>query len=219
MANLTVIYITSNVEDETFEGKIRGKLLEVVGDNPIVSVSQKPIDLGHNICVGEVGSTYRNANIQLVIGAQYATTEYVAVAEADQLYPPGYFDFKPVPGVPLYMNKDLFVLRCWDKSRFWRKVFGDWTVIVNRLYFIERLKGRLGNNMEWGGGKIRPTFPKLCWEVFDPGAPVITIKTPMNVSRVTGIDRSECHQSLPHWGRAIDLSTYLGLHSHLGEKK
>lgn len=213
---LTILYITANVEDEVFENKIRGKLLEVAGNNPIVSISQKPIDLGHNICVGEVGASYSNAAIQLLIGAQYATTEYVAIAEADQLYPPGYFDYIPDGTRSLYMNEDLYILRVWDRNRFWKKEYGDWTVIVKRLYFITKLKQQLNENFEWGKRRVHSTFPKRKWGVFNVGAPVISIKTPRNLSRVTGLIENSAVKELPHWGEAIKISEYLGLNINLG---
>ena len=64
----TIIYYTSNKEDEAFEGKTRKKLLEVCGDIPIISVSQKPIDFGKNICVGDVGACDANLYRQIQIG-------------------------------------------------------------------------------------------------------------------------------------------------------
>ena len=58
--DLTIIYITANVVKEKFGEKVREKLLESAGDFPIISVSQKPMDFGENICVGEIGVNFRN---------------------------------------------------------------------------------------------------------------------------------------------------------------
>ncbi|MCK9371413.1 hypothetical protein M0R04_15975 [Candidatus Dojkabacteria bacterium] len=49
----TIVYCSSNMEKEEFEGKIKENLVKVCGDLPIISVTQKPINLGTNICVGE----------------------------------------------------------------------------------------------------------------------------------------------------------------------
>lgn len=219
MSNLTILYITANREYIPFEQKIREKLLEVSGNNPIISISQKPITLGKNICVGEVGVSYRNANLQLLTGAKEADTEYVAIAESDQLYPPGYFDFKPDPTVEVYMYNDLRILRCWDKNRFWKKAYGDWTVIVKRSYFINRLQHKLtecGGSLNWGMSKIGSTFRKRYWTYFDVGMPVISIKTVNNLSRVTGVmEELGSVSKLPYWGKAQDLSKYLELHNRL----
>ena len=207
---LTVLYCTSNREDESFEKKIRGKLLEVIGDHPLISVSQKPIDFGHNICVGDVGSSYRNWYIQLHMAAKLATTEYVAVAEADQLYPPGYFDFHPQND--LYMNRDLWVLKWWDKNHFRKKEWGDATVIVRRSFFISRLELKLDGNLNWGTSKVGTIFYKRTWNHFDAGAPVITVKTKNNISKNTGtMEGVEPVTKLPYWGSAAKLSQFLNL--------
>ena len=93
---LTVIYYTCNREETAFESTIQKSLLDVIGNTPLISVSQKPIDFGKNICVGDIGTSDMNIFRQLLIGCEVATTPLVATAEADCLYPPtGYFDFKP----------------------------------------------------------------------------------------------------------------------------
>ncbi|KKT37762.1 MAG: hypothetical protein UW26_C0025G0001, partial [Candidatus Collierbacteria bacterium GW2011_GWF1_44_12] len=62
---VTVLYYTSNREDEKFETRIRKNLLKNCGDLPIVSVSQKPIDLGRNICVGVHENSYTSEFMQI----------------------------------------------------------------------------------------------------------------------------------------------------------
>lgn len=208
---LTVIHITANREPEAFASKIQSKLLEVIGDNPLISVSQKPIDLGHNICVGEVGSSYQNALLQMQIGAQAAQTEYVAIAEADQLYPPGYFDFKP-DGQDVYLYKNLWLLRYWDKHFFYRKEYGDWLTIVKKDYLLERLALKL-QYRTWGSDlKLGSIFIKRQWTYFD-GLPVISMKTTNQTTRKSGwmdkgsgwTEETRPRRELPHWGRAADV--------------
>jgi len=58
----TIIYYTANREDERFEQVIRENILRVSEGLPIISVSQKPIDFGQNICVGNVGVSNQNAS-------------------------------------------------------------------------------------------------------------------------------------------------------------
>ena len=97
MGDLTAIYYTCNRERPEFERRIQETLLEAMGDIPLISVSKKPIDLGHNICVGDVpgGDSSQNAYRQFQIGARAATTKWVCPVEADFLYPPEYFTFEP----------------------------------------------------------------------------------------------------------------------------
>ena len=50
-SKVAIIYYTSSREDPKFEKMVQDNILSVT-DLPIISVSQKPIDFGKNICVG-----------------------------------------------------------------------------------------------------------------------------------------------------------------------
>lgn len=90
--NLTVIYYTPNYKDETFAEKIRQALLETIVDTPLISVSQKPLKFGQNICAGDIGRSVKNVYRQMLIGCKAAKTDYVGMAEDDTLYPAIHFD-------------------------------------------------------------------------------------------------------------------------------
>ena len=62
----TIIYYTSNQEGSLFEEKIRENILKHKGNLPIISVSQKPMGFGKNICVGDVGHSYLNEFRQIL---------------------------------------------------------------------------------------------------------------------------------------------------------
>ena len=96
--DLTVIYYTANLISDYFADNVRKKLLEVLGDTPLISVSQKPIDFGENICVGEIGASNYNVYFQILKGAKAAKTRYVMMAEDDTLYPPEHFLQRPPVG-------------------------------------------------------------------------------------------------------------------------
>ncbi len=106
--DLTIIYYTSNKEKPDFEEKVRAELLRVCGDLPIISVSQKPIDFGKNICVGNVGASGFNMFRQVLIGCREAKTLFVISAEADCLYPPEYFKFIPERENICYRNANTY---------------------------------------------------------------------------------------------------------------
>ena len=93
--NTTILYYSSGRENPDFEQRIIDSLLEVSGDLPIVSVTQQPLNLGKNICVGDVGASGFNLFRQILIGLKEVVTKYVISAEADSLYPKGYFDYIP----------------------------------------------------------------------------------------------------------------------------
>src|SRR3990167_9323101 len=105
----TIVYYTSNREDEAFEKKIRDNLLKVCGDIPIISVSHKPIDLGINICVGVQETCNYNLFRQIQTGCKLATTPFIISAEADCLYPPDYFQFIPPEPNKCYKCTNVYV--------------------------------------------------------------------------------------------------------------
>ncbi|KKU03350.1 MAG: hypothetical protein UX88_C0039G0006 [Candidatus Woesebacteria bacterium GW2011_GWC2_47_16] len=89
MKDLTVIYYTSNYLDTHnpyFLENTKKQLLKAIDDLPLISVSQKPIAFGQNICVGDIGRSHLNLYGQILTGAKAAKTKYVAMAEDDILY-------------------------------------------------------------------------------------------------------------------------------------
>ena len=79
MSETTVVYYTHNQEIPSFEKRIQASILEHKGDLPIISVSQKPIDFGENICVGEQGVNSLNTWRQVLIGCQAAKTRFICL--------------------------------------------------------------------------------------------------------------------------------------------
>lgn len=153
----SIIYYTSNSENEEFEKKIKDNILKACGRIPIVSVSQKPIDFGKNICVGDVGVSEFNALRQILIACENATSDYVICAEADCLYAPDYFAFQP-DGKDLYRNTNTYLIG--DKRDFyWKKNEGGlWSQIVKRYFYINRLKELFENEPMWD--KTKRNFVK-----------------------------------------------------------
>ncbi|HJY98373.1 MAG TPA: hypothetical protein VJ227_01520 [Patescibacteria group bacterium] len=94
--DLTVVYYTSNwldTHNPYFLENTKKQLLKAIGDLPLISVSQKPIALGQNICVGEIGRSHLNLYRQILEGCKAAKTKYVATAEDDVLYSPEHFHY------------------------------------------------------------------------------------------------------------------------------
>ena len=94
MNNLTILYYTANCIKPEFFENTKKALLEAAGDIPIISISFKPMDLGTNICVGDLGQSDFNIYRQVLIGAKAATTKYVAMAEDDTLYHKSHFAYR-----------------------------------------------------------------------------------------------------------------------------
>lgn len=202
----TIIYYTSNREDERFEQVIRDQILRAAGDIPIISVSQKPIDFGYNICVGNVGISNQNAHRQFQIGCEAATTEYVHSAESDTLYPSEYFRFIPndlnhAYRTPIYLFKR-------GKPYFYRKRASESATVVGREYVIKAINKSLQNRGLWRctletAKEVPYTFRHGNWKPFRLNVPIVNIKTPNQMHQWHGYD--EMVEELPLWGNAKDI--------------
>lgn len=206
MNRTTVIYYTSNREDPAFETRVRQNLLKVSGGLPIISVSQKPIKLGKNICVGDVGASGFNMFRQVQIACETAATPFVISAEADCLYPPDYFEFIPPRLDACYRNSNLYVMPDRRDFFFYKKEGATHAQIVGREFYLKVLKKLFKGAPKWNTEE--KNFPKERWgkaDVFDEilywqtKNPVFQIKTHKGMRYYTHSDRIPI-PSLPYWG-------------------
>lgn len=203
----TVIYYTSNREDERFELVIREQILQAAGGLPIISVSQKPIDFGKNICVGDVGVSNQNAHRQFQIGCEVATTEYVHAAESDTLYPPEYFQFVPDDLQHAYRTP-IYLFRL-GGDRFYRKKASESATVCGREYAIYAINKSLRNRGKWResleqGMEVPYTFRHGNWKPFVLETPIVNIKTHNQMHYWHGHD--EVTEKLPYWGKPDDVT-------------
>lgn len=92
----TIIYYTASRIKDGFAEKIKNQIKKVSNGLPIISVSQKPLeDMGDNICIGDIGQSYKNVYKQILMGAEKADTPYVICCEDDILYSQDYFNYRP----------------------------------------------------------------------------------------------------------------------------
>ncbi len=92
--SFSILHYTSNHLDKVnprFAEKVRGQILKSAGAYPIISVSQKPMDFGQNVCIGERPRGHLEIYKAILIAAQTATTEYVGLAEDDIFYTPSHW--------------------------------------------------------------------------------------------------------------------------------
>jgi hypothetical protein len=209
--NITILYYTSNKEDPKFEGKIRENLLKVCGNLPIISISHKPISLGKNICVGDVGASGFNMFRQVLIGCEAAKTAFIISAEADCLYPPDYFTFIPLREDICYRNSNLYVMGRRRDYFYYKKEGATHSQIVGREYYIKTLKELFKGAPEWNVGE--KNFPKERTrknDVFDrveyyrTENPVFQIKTGRSMRHYTHSDRTPVYE-LPYWGKGKEI--------------
>ncbi|HJY98372.1 MAG TPA: hypothetical protein VJ227_01515 [Patescibacteria group bacterium] len=205
MGNTTVIYYTSNREKEDFETKIRERLLKAAGRTPLISVSQKPIDFGENICVGDVGISDHNIYRQIQLGCLKATTKFVCTAEADCLYPSaGYFDFAPPDKETAYHYTNVWILYK-GTHIFKKKAYSLCALFANREYLLSRLDRVLHKLPKWSLKKPHPLFHRYQgWTPFTNELAVVNIKTKDGMRWFTGTEEKEA-KSLPFWGSAKHL--------------
>lgn len=218
MVNKTVVYYTSNREKPEFEEQIRLRLWETIKDLPIelISVSQKPIDFGKNICVGDIGLSDQNVHRQLQLGAKSANTPFIISAESDCLYPKEYFEFDPPSDNKAYRCDNVFIL---DKAggEYRRKAYSECGQIAGTNYLIESIDKFYEGKGQWSkekehGHRLRYLFgwyyalKDAPWKFFHTETPIINIKTGDGLHIGTRKNYLEDPiAELPHWGKAKDL--------------
>lgn len=216
---LTILYYTSNREDTKFEKKIIENLLMQSGGLPIISVSQKPINLGKNICVGNVGFSYLNEFRQILIGAREVITPFIISAESDFLYPKEYFTFTPPgKGIFFYDNirvvfKDTRLTNSYRKKRG----FSEGAQICDKDSLIKMYEELLAGKPQWidRNSKLYQDYYKssTCSEVpftfFHGNIAAITFKTGDSICKFTdvhnGPEKDNRKSDLPFWGHIDQL--------------
>ena len=190
------------------------KLLENCGGLPIISVSQKPIDLGTNICVGDVGASGFNMFRQVQVGLAAVKTKLVISAEADCLYPPDYFKFTPKRSDVCYRDSNLYVMPDLRDYFFYKEEGATHAQIVGTLYYAAILEKLFSGAPKWSTEELN--FPKERWgkdDVFDKieyyrtENPVFQIKTHKGMRYFTHSDRTPIY-GLPYWGDGKPLRKY-----------
>jgi hypothetical protein len=140
MPELTILYYTANRIAEAFAWNVRLHLLDVADGIPIISVSQKPLAFGKNICVGEIGFSTYNVYRQVLIGAKAAGTRWVACCEDDTLYTREHLSARP-PADEFWYN----IARWWVEPQGvfrWRNRSAMHACVAPRRLMVETLEAR-----------------------------------------------------------------------------
>lgn len=150
--DLTVIYLTANELPEKWAGYQRNILIDAIGDTSLICITRKPINFEHgkHIIDTEPKSIF-NIYLQMLRGAELATTQYIAIAEDDVLYAREHFsDFRPPEDAFAYdMNR--LGLFTWSKDTrfFWKNRVSNSMLIAPRKLAIEALKERFASSMAY----------------------------------------------------------------------
>ncbi|MEW5816994.1 MAG: hypothetical protein AB1798_16565 [Spirochaetota bacterium] len=207
MSDSTIIYYTSNREEETFEEKIKKKLLETSRGLPIISVSHKPIKLGKNICIGVHNPTNVLLFHQILLGCKEAKTPFVINAEADFLYPPEYFRYKPPSPNKIYRYNNIRVLYKYHWG-FFRKKYSEGAQIVGRKYLISLLESALKDiSIFEDSPKSRRFNPYwgVPLEMYGGEIPCVTFKTGDSLHKYVSMEREKSKPELPYWGTTTNI--------------
>lgn len=180
---------------------------------PIISVSHKCIEFGNNICVGPIETSVEHVLMQLRIGAEIARSRFLAVCEADTLYPPQFFRFQPLCTDTYYYPKTGYII--WEnRSTYYLKYLRELTGIVARDHLLRILDVM---QKEWGvvhhalcsGRDVIMRIDRIIAEMgkvehVDLGA-VVTLKTRRGMHGGSPHSRSRKTDTLPTWGSSREM--------------
>lgn len=142
MNDLTIIYYSSNSISDHFFQNTKKRLLEVAGSVPIISVTQKPVDFGDNLVVGDIGASHVNIYRQALIGAKAAKTKYIGMAEDDVLYSEDHFTAHRPRGKFAY-DMNIWLMYTWTEPMFsYKGRINLYSLICERDLFIETMEER-----------------------------------------------------------------------------
>jgi len=206
----TILYYSSNKEAPEFEDRIIADLIKKSGGLPIISVTQKPMDLGKNICVGNVGASGFNMCKQILFGCMNTTTDFIISAEADCVYPEDYFTFRPKRLDVCYRNTNIAVLKY--KQGFYKKDSSTFAQIIGREFYIKRLQKLFSikpDHPMWDASL--KSWPKAWgkkfmdeFEYFETKYPCVSFKTNKGMRRHTNTYGEELME-LPGWGTVSEF--------------
>jgi hypothetical protein len=148
--DITIIHYTANLLPESFAAFTWRKLLEAAGDSPIISVQRGeqpawfvPDDRPVQVLLDRERRCASNIYRQMLRAAKLATTEYVANAEDDCLYPPEHFTFHRPAADTFAYDQNRLALFTWGEPIYhWRNRKSNSTLIAPRKLLIEALEER-----------------------------------------------------------------------------
>lgn len=210
----SIIFVSSNKEKPEFQSKIVQNMLEKKGDLPVFSVTQKPMELGVNKCVGDIGASGFNFCRQLQLVLELADTDYVIECEADNLYPPDYFTFVPPRLDAVYRNTNNYVIG-YKKNFYSAKKSSTGFQIAGRKFLLDRLNFLLKDQPQWS--LDMKNFPKEInqpflesYETFTTKYACLSFKTGYGMRKHSASGSTEVYE-IPYWGKAKDLRKEYGL--------
>lgn len=143
-SNRVIVYYTDGKIEASLAIAVRQHLKKVAGPIPIISVTQKPLDFGKNICVGYKDRNYDSMYEQMLAGVKAAPdNSIIYLCEHDVFYHPSHFAKIPSfnNGVSINQNK-VYWANGYDTfcpsppQKAWSQTIG------NREYLLQKLEQR-----------------------------------------------------------------------------
>jgi hypothetical protein len=220
MNDLTIIFLTVNRVPDRWAAYHKEVLLTAAKDIPIISVSEKPIDIGYNI-INDGKICYENIYRQMLRAAKLVETPFFAIAEDDSLYHESHFRFqRPEKDAFLY-NRNRLSLFTWGEPVYhWRNRINNSVLIAPTRLAIEALEERFAR---WPNGMPNEIVGELGRRMVDRNMKVTERKSVEGFSKISVIqfnhdygceDRQTRHKKtygsilmydIPHWGHAANL--------------
>ncbi len=212
--------ITPNRVPKSWAQYHRKVLTKAIGDTPIITISNKPLDWGINLLQTEYGHT--NLYKQILRGAKLATTKYIAIAEDDTLYPKEHFEFYRPDEDTFAYNNNRFALFTWGTPIFsWREGKVNCSLIAPRQLTIEALEERFQKypngtpqNLTGELGREEEALglsPRKSYVVYSTTS-IIQFNHDFSVELYQRNHKKKLGPirafDIPYWGKAADLVTH-----------
>lgn len=220
--DLTCIFLTVNKVPQKWTEFHKEKMLEAIGDYPLITVSAVPmLDLpGVNIIQQEPFNT-SNIYKQMLRAAKLATTPFIAIIEDDSLYPSEHFhSFRPQMDEFAYNYTRWGLLSWGEPTYYWTHRISNLTLIAPRELAIQCLEERFakypdGTPPEVTGEMGRHRISRVLGLPEYKIAEFYTTLPIVNMSHVDALDPHEQRMKkrrgfvraydIPLWGHASEL--------------
>jgi hypothetical protein len=207
-----IVFYTDSQLDERLAHAVRKNLATAAGPIPIISVSQKPLAFGQNICVGTKPRLHRSVYEQFLTGVEAAPLgSIVYLCEHDVFYHPSHFAKLPDDNQHVYCNQNLvhFALGrdAFLESRE-KRALGHW--VAHRDVLIAHAKQRLA---AWQTQEKPPLeVPLIPYKSVSPN---VDVRHGGNLTRSSDYQRAYETGKIP--GQVKKLGSWGGTH-HFGKK-
>lgn len=222
MGDITAIFLTENKLPEEWVKFHRDIFLKAIGDNPIITISRKEVNLGINLIQTELSGP-SNVYWQLLRGCKEAKTEYIAVVEDDTLYTADHFKCRPAKGKIGYNMHHWSLFTWWKPKYSWKNRRGNYSMIAERELVIECLEERFAKfpngtpdriTGEIGRGLVERNLGITIREVDE----FYSHNAIINFNHIYGMDDLQRRRwknygpikayDIPYWGPAKELVKY-----------